>query len=135
MPGAIVIAGAGFVAVAGSWVTYMATVPSGKVPVRPIGHIVAQVLGVALGVAGISMGVTAGGLTLVGTIALGSLSIPMGLLFPLILSQRKTPIGSLAVQVGEPLLPFSATDSQGRHFDSESLRGQRVLLKFFRGHW
>jgi hypothetical protein len=40
-----------------------------------------------------------------------------------------------AIQVGATIPPFAATDEQGQTFDSESLAGHPVLIKFFRGHW
>ncbi|MEZ4240506.1 MAG: peroxiredoxin family protein [Myxococcota bacterium] len=48
---------------------------------------------------------------------------------------RRVPQDRLAVRLGEPLLPFSALTPEGERFDSASLAGQRVLLKFFRGEW
>jgi outer membrane lipoprotein SlyB len=40
-----------------------------------------------------------------------------------------------AIQVGESLRPFSATDEDGDDFSISSFAGKPVLLKFFRGHW
>lgn len=40
-----------------------------------------------------------------------------------------------AIGVGDVLPPFQALDENGETFDSASLAGQPVLLKFFRGHW
>jgi cytochrome oxidase Cu insertion factor (SCO1/SenC/PrrC family) len=40
-----------------------------------------------------------------------------------------------ALAVGDPMLEFSAADENGEIFDSASLRGRPMLLKFFRGHW
>ena len=39
------------------------------------------------------------------------------------------------VGVGNTLPAFTAPDENGDVFDSASLSGSRVLLKFFRGHW
>jgi hypothetical protein len=39
------------------------------------------------------------------------------------------------VEVGDTLPSFTAVDKNGDVFDSASLSGSRVLLKFFRGHW
>jgi len=52
-----------------------------------------------------------------------------------VLTQRKTPIGDIKVEVGDTLLPFTATNSDGEAFSSEALIGKRTLLKFFRGGW
>jgi cytochrome oxidase Cu insertion factor (SCO1/SenC/PrrC family) len=68
-------------------------------------------------------------------LVLSALGIMFGGLFLFVLSQRKTPIGDLRVSTGDSLLPFSATDSDGTPFHSDSLAGKRILLKFFRGGW
>ncbi len=40
-----------------------------------------------------------------------------------------------AIQVGEMIPSFSAPDDRGQVFDSARLRGNPVLIKFFRAHW
>jgi hypothetical protein len=40
-----------------------------------------------------------------------------------------------AIAVGDSLPVFSALDGEGAVFESASLAGSPVLLKFFRGHW
>lgn len=40
-----------------------------------------------------------------------------------------------AIRVGAKIPHFTALDEQGQPFDSQSLDGQLVLIKFFRGHW
>lgn len=39
------------------------------------------------------------------------------------------------VNVGDSIPAFRAITDQGETFDSSSLAGSRVLIKFFRGHW
>jgi hypothetical protein len=39
------------------------------------------------------------------------------------------------IQVGQTIPHFAALDDRGQRFDSQSLDGQVVLMKFFRGHW
>ena len=39
------------------------------------------------------------------------------------------------IQVGDTIPAFTAPDDDGNEFDSASLAGSRVLIKFFRGHW
>ena len=39
------------------------------------------------------------------------------------------------IQVGDTIPAFTAPDDEGNEFDSASLAGSRVLIKFFRGHW
>ena len=43
--------------------------------------------------------------------------------------------GDGEIAVGDTLPDFTGVDDQGNAFDSASLAGTRVLLKFFRGHW
>ena len=40
-----------------------------------------------------------------------------------------------AIRVGDPMPAFTAVDDGGVLFDSERLRGNPVLIKFFRAHW
>jgi hypothetical protein len=40
-----------------------------------------------------------------------------------------------AIQQGSTSPSFAATDEHGQTFDSASLAGHPVLIKFFRGHW
>ena len=44
-------------------------------------------------------------------------------------------VGDGAIRVGAPIPDFTATDEHGQKFDSQSLAGHPVLIKFFRGHW
>jgi hypothetical protein len=52
-----------------------------------------------------------------------------------LLSLRKTPVGDLKVKVGDSLLPFEATASDGTRFYTDSLAGKKTLFKFYRGGW
>ena len=126
---------AGALAVMSSWIMYLASVPSGRVPARPYGHMLAQGAGTIAVLVGIARALPAGLDATLIALSVGSLPLVMGPLFFFLLSQRKTPLGKLAVKVGDPLPAFAAVDSTGAPFHSDSLRGQRVLLKFFRGHW
>lgn len=44
-------------------------------------------------------------------------------------------VGDDAIRVGDTIPRFSAADEHGQTFDSASLAGHPVLIKFFRGHW
>ena len=132
---AIAMSAAGLIAVLVAWVTYLATIPSGKVPVRPIGAILLQMAGIGLGIAAIVWSFRDGGAPGVAVIISAVFALMMGLTFFYLLSQRKTPIGDLKVEVGDALLPFAATASDGVRFHTDSLAGKRTLLKFFRGGW
>lgn len=88
-----------------------------------------MLLGVACAIAGLlqSPGI-------VGAI-LASLAIFLGsfFLFTWTISAQKG--SSDALQPGQQLLHFSAPDHMGEVFDSNTLDGRPILLKFFRGHW
>jgi len=127
------VGGLGAVLVA--WGTYLSTIPSGKVPVRPVGTIVLQLVGIGLCIAAVVWSFGEGGVPRVAVIAPAVFALMMGSTFFYLLSLRKTPIGDLKVAVGDPLLPFEATASDGDRFHSDSLAGKRTLVKFFRGGW
>ena len=129
----IVLAGAGLTAALGSWATYLATVPSGKVPLRPYGHLALQAAGAGLGIAGLATAFNTG--NLLAPALLATPAVTLAGLFAWLYSQRATPVGQLRVSVGDTLRPFVALTPEGKTFDVASLRGKRVLLKFFRGHW
>jgi len=132
---AIMMSAAGLVAVLVAWVTYLATIPSGKVPVRPIGTIVLQLVGVGLAIAAVVWSFSEGGAPGPAVIIPAAIALMMGSTFFYLLTQRKTPIGDLKVAVGDTLLRFEAPASDGSRFNTDSLAGKRTLLKFFRGGW
>ena len=61
--------------------------------------------------------------------------IAIGLLFPFTVSISEQILPAGAVQVGQTIPAFSAPDENGEIFDSARLRGNPVLIKFFRAHW
>ena len=131
----LLLAVLGFLLVMGTWGWYMATIPRGNVPVWPIGSIILLSLGV---VSALGALVSIGSAWLGGTIIvliLSVMSIGMAGFFFWLLTQRKTPIGDLQVAVGDTILPFDAVTSDGRPFHTDQIKGQRILLKFFRGGW
>jgi hypothetical protein len=67
--------------------------------------------------------------------ALFALNVAMGGGILLLLTQRKLPDGALIATVGEPMPALSAPDHTGTAFDLASLKGKRVMVKFFRGSW
>ena len=54
-------------------------------------------------------------------------------LFTIAISRQQ--VNTDAISVGATLPDFSAADERGEPFDSSSLAGHPVLIKFFRGHW
>ena len=131
----VILAGAGCLLVMVAWVSYMATIPRNTVPARPVGAVIMQVGGTALAIAGVAWSFRGGGSPGAATIAPAAVAATMGPLFLFILSQRKTPVGNIRVKVGDTLPAFAATTADGGAFNTDSLAGTRVLLKFFRGSW
>lgn len=65
-----------------------------------------------------------------------ALAILIGLFLPFtILVSPQTLDKAKVIGVGDTIPHFTATDGRGQTFDSASLHGQLVLIKFFRGHW
>jgi peptidoglycan/LPS O-acetylase OafA/YrhL len=91
-----------------------------------IAFLCAAVLGVAAFVRGTSI---PGGLP-------PALAILIGLFLPftILISPQKLDTAKV-IGTGDTIPHFTATDGRGEAFDSASLHGQLVLIKFFRGHW
>ena len=132
---AIATSAIGFVAVMVAWISYLATIPSGKVPARPVGSIILQLAGMVAAASAVVWSFRDGGSPGVAVVVPAVFALMMGSTFMYLLSLRKTPIGNLKIKVGEALLPFEATTSDGTRFRTDSLAGKRTILKFFRGGW
>jgi len=126
---------AGLVVVMGTWFAYLATIPRGTVPARPIGSIILQCVGIGLAISAIVSSLLGDGASGVAVFAPAVFALMMGLTFFWLLSLRKTPIGDLRVKVGDTLLSFEATTSESARLHTDQLAGKRILLKFFRGGW
>jgi len=71
------------------------------------------------------------------------MSAPMRklLLFAIILvagsatAQQRLPAPQIASAAGQPAPDFTLHDQSGKALRLSSLRGSRVLLVFYRGHW
>lgn len=61
--------------------------------------------------------------------------ILVGILLPMTIYISPQQLGPNAILVGDTLPKFTAVDEFGKAFDSESLQGHLVLIKFFRAHW
>jgi CHASE2 domain-containing sensor protein len=55
------------------------------------------------------------------------------LTYTIIISPQE--VGDNAIKVGETIPHFTARNGAGELFDSASLHGHLVLIKFFRAHW
>ena len=62
-------------------------------------------------------------------------AIVIGLFLTFTVAISPQAVASGAIQVGDMLPAFTAVDDAGETFDSETLRGHPVLIKFFRAHW
>ena len=62
-------------------------------------------------------------------------AILIGLFFPFTMAISRQEVASDAIQVGDTIPRFTSVDERGEPFDSETLRGHPVLIKFFRAHW
>jgi hypothetical protein len=62
-------------------------------------------------------------------------AIAIGLFLPYTVSISEQILPPNAIRVGDTIPAFSAPDDRGEIFDSARLRGNPVLIKFFRAHW
>ena len=83
------------------------------------------------------VGLVLGGLALYQTPAdpFAAWAVGLGLLLVYLVSTGAQKVSGEMINVGDALPAFTALDEDGHSFDSSSLTGKPVLLKFFRGHW
>jgi len=113
------------------WLQLMSRV---QLPRHARAYVVANVIGVACGIAAPFAG-TGGPSTVHAIASVGGVVAALGgLAFLALLAASGQRPNQPAVRVGGRLLDFVATDDEGRAFELASLRGHAVLLKFFRGH-
>ncbi len=62
-------------------------------------------------------------------------AILIGSLLPFTVAISRQEVAANAIQVGDTIPHFTAVDEHGQPFDSNSLHGHLVLIKFFRAHW
>ncbi len=65
---------------------------------------------------------------------IGGVAALGGITLLLLHALRKQGVGN-TISVGDQIPAFTALDGEGNSFDSASVAGSPVLLKFFRGHW
>ena len=124
----------GFVSVFAGWGHYLSTIPRDVVPRVPMLMFVTQGAGLILAITSVVFG-SSTEVTAVAPMVFAGFAIFMGVFFFILYSLRKTPLGQLQVQVDAPMLAFETLDSNGALVRSDDWRGQRILLKFFRGSW
>ena len=64
-----------------------------------------------------------------------ALAIIIGSFFPFTVAISRQEVAANAIRVGGVIPVFSALDENGELFESKTLAGKTVLIKFFRGHW
>ena len=64
-----------------------------------------------------------------------AVAILIGTFLPFTIAISRQEVAAGAIQVGDTIPHFKAVDEFGEWFDSESLHGHLVLIKFFRAHW
>lgn len=63
------------------------------------------------------------------------IAIFIGLLLPFTIAVSPQKVTASVIKVGDTIPRFTAPDDKGEIFDSKSLHGHLVLIKFFRAHW
>ncbi len=115
--------------VVGSGVLWFRAMSAVRLPANRSGFVAAWLCAGALGVAALAMGTGwIGGVPAVLSIIGASF-----FLFTMTISLQQ--VKADAISVGATLPHFSAVDEHREPFDSASLVGHPVLIKFFRGHW
>jgi hypothetical protein len=114
---------------AGLWAYWFLLIRRVSVPDDRRLYVLAHVCGLGLGLVSLALG---SGPTVH---FFGALAVVGAAGFLALRAQSAQPRLVPAVAPGDPILDFTLRDHRGRPFDSASLRGRPVLLKFFRGHW
>lgn len=84
--------------------------------------------------AALGIGAFAAGAGWIGAIAAVP-AILIGLFFPFSVAISRQKAAPNAIAAGDTIPHFTAVDDQREPFDSGSLHGHLVLIKFFRAHW
>jgi hypothetical protein len=70
----------------------------------------------------------------VGGVSAG-IAIFIGVFLPFTIAVSPQEVTASVIKVGDTIPRFTAPDDRGEIFDSSSLHGHLVLIKFFRAHW
>ena len=125
----ILLAIAGFVVTSAASLHYLRSIPTETFPEDPWAHRGGLALGALLTLAGVGLapGVLTG--------ALAAVTVGFAAFHLHVLPQHALPDAAPTVGPGDPLPSFSLLDESGGTVTSEDLRGRRLLIKLFRGHW
>lgn len=117
------------------WVYYLSQIPKEKVPARPV-MVSALMVWCALSVIGIyALLIVQGTPPDLLSWILGANAVVLAAFFLYLLTQAPMPDQPIKVVLGEPLPNIEAIDANGKQHSSQDWQGQRILFKFFRGHW
>ncbi|MEM9175696.1 MAG: hypothetical protein AAGC67_10715 [Myxococcota bacterium] len=120
---------AGLVLAAGSMAYWLNRAENVSLPDNRILFLATWLLAIGLGIA--AWVKKAGWLGRIASVP--AILIGVFLTFTFSISEQVLPEG--AIRVGDTIPAFSAVDENGVLFDSARLRGNPVLIKFFRAHW
>ena len=120
---------AAFALVVGSAVLWFYLVRQVNLPENRTAFVVAFVAAAVMGVTAFFRGTS-----WLGAIP-SVLAVLMGSFFTFTIAISSQEVGGNAIKVGDTIPHFSARDDSGELFDSDSLHGHLVLIKFFRAHW
>ncbi len=126
---AIILATLGLLALGATTAGWFARIKWVAIPNNRLGFLAGWLSALLLGVASLdspSAGWVSG--------VMASIAMLGGGLFLLLYSLAKQGVGD-AIAVGDSMPVFSGLDEHSQSFDSATLGGSPILLKFFRGHW
>ncbi len=118
-----------FLMLAGSMAIWFRKIQTVQIPENRFAFVATWAISGLLGVTALVQGVGWIGGILAGIAAIA------GIFFTVLFFISPQKVGSDAIQVGARLPAFNAPDEHGETFESSSIAGKPVLLKFFRGHW
>ncbi len=130
-----IIAILGLVITTAVWLGYLMAIPQENVPERPYIHTALIVLGMGLSLWAMIRPFIQNESFPTLPIILGLMTLSLGGLFLYLLTIATLPDTQLAVKVGDRLPRFEVVDDKGGIVDTAVWHNQRLLLKFFRGHW
>ncbi len=131
----LILAILGLLVVSATWLHYLTLIPAEKVPQRPFLHAVFMVVGMGLSMEAVIRPLLSNASFPIVPFILALLSLPTGGLFLYLLTIAALPDTPLQVVVGDRLPSFAAVNDVGEVVETAGFHQQRLLLKFFRGHW
>lgn len=125
----------GFLTTAIGAVLYFAKVKKRRTPKVPVLFITALVIGSLFSAIAILLTIQSLSIGSVLVLLLSAMPLMMATVFIVTFKEAKPPLGNLQAKVGDKVPQFQAKNIDGTVFNANHLKGQRTLLKFFRGSW